>query len=278
VAEFTRTWWSNRFLLALSAFTDPARLGRGRTYARTGRIIEHNIANGKVTAKVRGSINPYFGVYKEPLYTTTLAIRHISPAAWSKIVARIASNARQITQLLMNEVPDTVETAFEELGEHLLPRQAKEFTTTCSCPDYVNPCKHIAGVCHLLAGQLDDDPFLLFELRGLSRERLHGELEQTPLGQLLAAELAPREAPLLIEQSYYTRPTLEPALAAGLKEFWTGAHRLPPAEPATRSSVPALQVKKQGDSPPFWHKDSSFIAVMEDVYERVRTKSPQMKQ
>jgi uncharacterized Zn finger protein len=278
VAEFTRTWWGNRFLLALSAFTDPARLGRGRAYARNGRIVDHTIANGKITAKVRGSINPYFGVYKEPLYTTTIAVRHISAANWSKVVARIAANARQVTQLLMNEVPDTIEAVFEELGEHLLPRSAKDFTTTCSCPDFYNPCKHVAGVCHLLAGELDEDPFLLFELRGLSRDQLRKELEQSPLGQLLASELTPREEPLLTVQSYYTRPTSEPVPAAGLKEFWTGARRLPPAEPAARSSVPALQVKKQGDFPPFWHKDASFIDVMEDVYERVRTKSPQMKQ
>ena len=278
MAEFTRTWWGNRFLLALAAFTDPARLGRGRTYARTGRIVEHAIVDGKVTAKVRGSINPYFGVYEEPLYTTTLALRHISPATWSKVIARIAANARQVTQLLMNEVPDTVEAVFEELDEHLLPHSAKEFKTTCSCPDFYNPCKHVAGVCHLLAGQLDDDPFLLFELRGLSRDRLRGELEKSPLGQLLAAELTPSQTPVIAAPSYYTRPGREPAPAAGLKEFWTGAHRLPPAEPATRSSVPALQVKKQGDFPPFWHRDASFLAVMEELYERVRGKSPQMKQ
>lgn len=277
MAEFTRTWWGNRFLLALAAFTDPARLGRGRAYARNGRIKEHKIVDGKVTAKVRGSINPYFGVYKEPLYTTSIAVRHIAPGDWSKAIARIAANARQVTQLLMNEVPDTIETLFEEVGEHLLPRSAKDFTTSCSCPDYFNPCKHIAGVCHLLAGELDDDPFLLFELRGLSREQLREQVALSPLGQLLASELTPRETPLLTSQSYYTRPVSEPAQVASLKEFWAGAKRLPAPEPASRSSVPALQIRKQGDFPPFWHRDHSFIAVMEDLYERVRSKSPQMK-
>ena len=41
--------------------------------------------------------------------------------------------------------------------------------------------------------------------------------------------------------------------------------------------MPALLVKKQGDYPPFWQKDGSFIEVMEELYDRVRTKSPQMK-
>jgi uncharacterized Zn finger protein len=277
MAEFTRTWWGKRFLLALTAFTDPGRLSRGAGYARNGKIKEHKIVDGKVTAKVRGSINPYFGVYEEPLYTTTIAIKQISPADWSKVIAHIAANARQVTQLLMNEVPDTIENAFEEVGQHLLPHSARDFTTTCSCPDYANPCKHIAGVYYLLAGELDEDPFLLFELRGLSRARLREELERSPLGQILASELTPREVSLAGSPSFYTRPILELAPAASLKEFWTGAKRLPAPEPAGRAVVPALQIKKQGDFPPFWPKDSSFIGVMEALYERVRTKSPEMK-
>ena len=92
--EFSRTWWGKRFLLALAMFTDPARLGRGATYARTGRVKEHTIVGGKVTAKVRGSINPYFGVYKEPTYTTTIAIKQYGEADWTKLIARIAANAR----------------------------------------------------------------------------------------------------------------------------------------------------------------------------------------
>ncbi|HWE64650.1 MAG TPA: SWIM zinc finger family protein [Chloroflexota bacterium] len=277
MAAFSRTWWGERFLTALEAFTDPDRLARGRSYARGGKIKEYKIANGKVTAKVRGSINPYFGVYEEPLYTTTIAITQIAADQWSAAIARIAASARLVTQLLMNEMPDTIEEVFAGLGLHLLPHSQADFTTKCSCPDYFNPCKHIAGVYYLLASALDEDPFLLFELRGLSRERLRLELERSPLGQILSSELAPRETPLLTSPSYFTRPAPEQASPASLKEFWTGARRLPAPEAAGRSSVPALVVKKQGDFPPFWQRDNSFIGVMEELYERVRAKNPQMK-
>jgi uncharacterized Zn finger protein len=277
MAEFSRTWWGKRFLLALAVFIDPARLGRGASYARNGRVKEHTIKDGKVTAKVRGSINPYFGVYEEPTYTTKIAIRQYGAEDWTKIIARIAANARQVTQLLMGEMPDTIEHVFEDLNLHLLPHSQKEFTTTCSCPDYFNPCKHIAGVYYVLAGDLDADPFLLFELRGLSRRRLREELEHSPLGQILASALEPVPAPVVTSPSYYSRPTLRPAPETSLKEFWAGAKRLPAPEPAGRTSVPALQVKKQGDFPPFWPKDASFIGVMEEVYERVRGKSPELR-
>ncbi|HEY4032428.1 MAG TPA: SWIM zinc finger family protein [Ktedonobacteraceae bacterium] len=279
MAQFSRTWWGQRFIAALEQFTDSARLGRGRSYARNGRILDYTLAKGTVTAKVRGSINPYFGVYKEPLYKTTITIKPISATDWTKVIRQIGSRADLITKLLMNEMPDTIEDAFSVLDLHLLPHSERDFKTTCSCPDYANPCKHIAGVYYLLASDLDRDPFVMFELRGLSRDDLHTELVQSPLGQILASALISEEVPVEPVESYHTRPTKEPvAHMASLKEFWTGAKRLPaPLATASQASVPALLIKKQGDYPPFWHKDMSFISIMEELYERIRTKNKQMK-
>jgi len=279
MAQFSRTWWGQRFIAALEEFTDPARLGRGRSYASGGRILEYTLAKGTVTARVRGSINPYFGVYKEPIYRTTITIKAISSADWTKAIRQIASRADLVTKLLMNEMPDTIEDAFSGLGLHLLPHSERDFVTDCSCPDYANPCKHIAGVCYLLASALDHDPFLMFELRGLSRDDLHTELARSPLGQILASALVSTEVPVEPVESYYTRPIREPAaVVASHKEFWTGAKRPPaPLAAASQASVPALLIKKQGDYPPFWHKDVSFISVMEELYDRIRTKNRQMK-
>ena len=180
----------------------------------------------------------------------------------------------------MNEMPDTIEDVFFSLGLHLLPHSERDFLTDCSCPDYFNPCKHIAGVYYLLATALDRDPFVMFELRGLSRDDLHAELVRSPLGKILASALTAEDVPPIEPVgSYYTSPTKEPVgVVASHKEFWTGAKRLP-ALPATASQagVPALLIKKQGDYPPFWHKDVSFISVMEELYERVRTKNRQMR-
>jgi len=180
----------------------------------------------------------------------------------------------------MNEMPDTIEDAFSSLGLHLLPHSERDFLTDCSCPDYVNPCKHIAGVYYLLASALDNDPFLMFELRGLSRNDLHAELARSHLGKILVSALEADEEPLIEPvTSFYTPTMKEPkAVVASHKEFWTGAKRPPaPLSTLSQASVPALLIKKQGDYPPFWHKDVSFISVMEELYDRVRTKNQQMK-
>lgn len=279
MAQFGRTWWGQRFIEALERFTDPARLGRGRSYAHGGRILSYQMKNGTVTAKVRGSINPYYGVYEEPLYTTNITIKPIAGADWTKLVADLASKAGYIAKLLLKEMPDTIEVAFNRRDLQLLPRSRRDFTTSCSCPDFSNPCKHIAGVCYLLAAALDQDPFLMFELRGLSRDQLRSELESSPLGKILASEFRERDVPLEPASSYYTTPTRQPLPEPiGYKDFWTGAKRLPSVVDAgSPISVPALLIKKQGDYPSFWKKDVSFVAVMEAIYERVRTKSSQMK-
>jgi uncharacterized Zn finger protein len=274
--EFSKTWWGKKFIEALEGFTNPARLGRGRSYAKNGKIKEYKINQGKITAKVRGSVNPYFGVYKEPLYTTTIEIEPISAADWSKAIAYLGSKASMISKLLLDEVPDNIESAFSELNLHLLPQSQKDFKTKCSCPDWENPCKHIAGVYYLVASELDQNPFLLFELRGISRAKLQEELAKSPLGKILSEAMDGEEVPLEPFNSYYTRPEkVKASETVNWRQFWLGEHRLP--QNATTSAqevgVAAIVVKKGGDFPAFWSQDSSFLEVMEEFYQRVRAKN-----
>jgi uncharacterized Zn finger protein len=275
MAQFSRTWWGQRFIAALEKLMDSGRLSRGRSYARNDKVKSFDIKDGVISAKVRGSVNPYFGVYKEPLYTTTIEFKTISAANWSAAIAYIASKASLISRLMLNEIPDNIDDAFAKLDLHLLPYRKDDFKTKCSCPDWSNPCKHIAGVYYLLAAQLDQDPFLLFELRGLSREALQKELAKSPLGQALSAELTLEQAAPEPDLSYFTRPTVQKSVAvSSLKDFWHGAKRLPHSiDVATQASVPAILVKKQGDFPAFWDKESSFVETMEELYGRVRTKN-----
>ncbi len=278
MAQFSRSWWGQRFIAALEQIMDSGRLSRGRSYARGGKVKSFEIKEGLISAKVRGSVNPYFGVYKEPLYTITIEFEPISAANWSAAIAYIASKASLISRLMLNEIPDNIDDAFAKLDLHLLPYREEDFKTDCSCPDWSNPCKHIAGVYYLIAAQLDEDPFLLFELRGLSRAGLQKELARSPLGQALSAELTLEKSVSEADRSYFTKPTVEQAIApASLKDFWHGEKRLPQTiEVAPQVSVPAILVKKQGDFPSFWTKEQSFIETMVEFYGRVKAKNTQI--
>jgi uncharacterized Zn finger protein len=70
-----------------------------------------------------------------------------------------------------------------------------------------------------------------------------------------------------------TRPTAARE-TPDYKSFWTSGKRLPSEiEPATPPAVPAILIKKGGEFPPFWESDSAFVAVMEELYQRVREKN-----
>ena len=127
---------------------------------------------------------------------------------------------------------------------------------------------------YLVAAELDQDPFLLFELRGLSRENLIKELSKSPLGQALSAELQSAQSTPQPVAAYYALPETLPAKSeTNLREFWQGKKQLPQTmEALPENSVSAIQIKKQGDFPAFWHRDNSFIEAMETLYEQVKSK------
>ena len=224
---------------------------------------------------VRGSVNPYFGVYKEPTYHISIEIKAIVENSWNEAIDQLSSKDSIVSRLLLNEVPENIEDSFQELGLHLLPHSSKDFKTKCSCLDYANPCKHIAGVYYLVASQLDNNPFLLFELRGLSKDELQTELANSNLGKALAQELNTQEISLASSTSFHTKLEKQSVSEKpSVRESWLGKKRLPQTlEVPSSSGVSAILVKKQGDFPAFWHKDSSFIDTMEELYQRVKTKN-----
>jgi len=272
MSKHAKTWWGQRFIEALEDFTDSGRLQRGRSYSTDNRIKQWLLKDGKVEAKLRGNINPYFGVYKEPTYKVSVQMTHLSAAQWQKIIQKLTQRASFIARLLLNEIPENIENVFADLGVHLLPNDYRDFKVACDCPDYEVPCKHIAGVCYRLAGQLDQDPFLLFEMRGLAPEKLLQELASSPLGKVLSDAKSGATVELVPVASFYTRPVrIEPPQEISLKGFWQGQHPLPKSiEPSQVANISAMLIKKGGDFPAFWHKQNSFIEVMEDFYIRMR--------
>lgn len=90
----------------------------------------------------------------------------------------LAEQAIFAAQLLNGEMPPDVEEVFRAVKVPLFPARRGDLTTTCSCPDWANPCKHVAAVYYLLGERFDEDPFLLFELRGRSQEQVIAALRE----------------------------------------------------------------------------------------------------
>ncbi|MHB8119180.1 MAG: SWIM zinc finger family protein [Methanothrix sp.] len=158
------TWWSKRWVSVLESFNMGARLTRGKSYARKGQVISIDVKPGIVKARVQGS-------FPKP-YDVSIKLSPLSSEEWDKAIAAMASKAVFSARLLSGEMPQNIEEAFSDCGISLFPKKGADMKTDCSCPDWSNPCKHIAAVYYLLAEQFDSDPFLIFKLRGKSKEEI----------------------------------------------------------------------------------------------------------
>lgn len=178
--RFGTTWWGRLWITGLEKLSDDYenRLPRGKKYAEEGAVSHFNIHPGEILARVHG----------RKTYNVTLGLPALTNAQWERALEAIAKETRFVASLLAGEMPQGLDETFREAGASLYPRVPKELQTHCDCPDWANPCKHVAAVCYIMAEALDRDPWLLFDLRGRTRdeilERLQalvdGETDTTP--------------------------------------------------------------------------------------------------
>jgi uncharacterized Zn finger protein len=250
---FGESWWARRWVSVLESFELGARLGRGRSYARSGQVLEIVIERGRVEARVQGS--------RPAPYSVSIKVKTLSGQQWRRAAAALKREARFAAKLLASEMPEDVERAFESAGLSLFPERRKDLTTECSCPDWSNPCKHIAAVYYLLGEEFDRDPFLIFKLRGMAREELVGLLGT-------ASDAARVGAPLAEETE---APPPEP-LRSETGAFWAGAGL--PADPFGEVVIPATAaalVRRLGRFP-FWRGATSLIEAVEPVYAQASSR------
>lgn len=168
--EIGEKWWSRRFIAAMETVTDSARLRRGRSYARTGQVMDPRVDPGLVTSQVQGS--------RRRPYEVRAAIRPFSENEWAHVEDAMTQQAIFMAALLAGEMPADIEDAFAAAGLDLFPARPADIETECSCPDWANPCKHIAATLYILAEAFDDDPFLILTWRGRGKHELIRRLRE----------------------------------------------------------------------------------------------------
>lgn len=247
--EIGETWWSQRWVTILKSFHMGARLGRGRSYARRGQVISIDIQKGSVSAKVQGT-------RKKP-YSVKIELPLLSDTEWDTVTDAMASQALFAAKLLAGEMPKNIEDAFYQVDISLFPASKEELTTDCSCPDWANPCKHIAAVYYLLAEQFDEDPFLIFTLRGRTKEEII-----TVLREKRAEELP--EEDILVSDIVGAVP-----LEECLDTFWEAGGELDSfvTDPTT-PEVENVILKRLGDAP-FTVRGKNITLILSKVYNTV---------
>ena len=177
------TWWSRRFVEVLESYGLGARMQRGRRYARTGQVIEVEVSPGLIAAQVQGS--------RSKPYLVTAAVAVPSDEQWSSILTTMRAKVGFVARLLDGQVPTELEEVFAASGIPLFPAAWTDIRSRCTCPDWENPCKHIAAVLYVLADQLDSDPWLVLLLRGGEQEALLESLAGSSSAPAAGSEIAP---------------------------------------------------------------------------------------
>ncbi len=144
------------------------RMGRGRSYARKGQVKDLFVRPGVVEATVQGS--------REDPYRVRLCMPVVPDADWVRILGVLAGTSGHAARMLAGDLPHEIEDVFESEGASLLPAPHARLVTECTCPDWENPCTHVAAVCYLAAEEFDRDPFTILAWRGRDREAVLAEL------------------------------------------------------------------------------------------------------
>jgi uncharacterized Zn finger protein len=246
--SFGQNWWAKRWLDVLESFRIGARLARGRSYARSGQVLSIGVEKGSVTGSVQGS--------RPQPYSVRIEVKVLTDKQWQQVLEALGGQALFVAKLLAGEMPQDIEAVFQQAKLSLFPEKRGDLRTDCSCPDNSNPCKHIAAVYYLLGEEFDRDPFLLFRMRGLSREELLKRLSKVGGGE--------HAAPAGAEEAEVVQPP-EP-LPTDTTQFWTGG-TIPDdlfgeVQPPP---VSAGWVRRLGKFP-FWRGEHALLDALEPVY------------
>lgn len=267
-------WWSRRFIAVMESLQLGGRLTRGRAYARKGQVISLDVAPGEVSASVQGSrVTPY---------RVRIGLPPFTGLVWAKAEVLLAEQAIHSARLLAGEFPPELESVFAGLGAPLFPARSTDLLMSCSCPDFMVPCKHVAAAFYLLAERFDDDPFLILRWRGRDREALLARLRELRADEVPAAAASSISvsAPVLSARAALPDAGAEAGSADGTGElvhldagasFWTAGDL--PALPV-HPDLPVDLVLRQLPAPGSVLGGSRLLADLGRLYEGLRPPGP----
>ena len=216
-------WWVEQWMELINGYRFKKRLERAWEYARSGNVLSIRFEGRRVHARVQGS--------GEDPYKVKLWLDVLSDDDWGYVLEALGQKARWSAQLLAGVMPQDIERAFAASGRRLFPFKLQEVRSECTCPDKINPCKHVSAVYYLMGERFSEDPFVLFQLRGRTRAQLLSDLAVQRRALLAkkakeAKEAAPADAPPQPAAEGYLNPA--PAAIRDPNRWWNYGAALDP--------------------------------------------------
>lgn len=154
--KYGKTWWGQKWLQALNNIDYSNRLPRGASYARKGAVKKIDISENRIHAKVAGS--------RPSPYKVDIILPPFYDPERKQFMDAVANKPFIVSKLLNRDLDPSLLEMAEHYGLKVFPRQWTDFKMQCSCPDWAVPCKHLASVVYKVSEEIDNNPFLVFDL------------------------------------------------------------------------------------------------------------------
>ncbi|MDR0322923.1 MAG: SWIM zinc finger family protein, partial [Treponema sp.] len=263
------TPWGLWFIDVLDSYQMGERLDRGRRYANAGRVLSLELAEGRAVAKVEGTQRQHGAAawmnnharYRSkkkhddesgfalanpedagnPLYRTAISFPPLKEA--EQVYRIIENDPPLLARIAAGELPETFLQELKNKGINLIPRRWQEMKRSCTCPDWGDPCKHMAALYYIIASEIDADPHVLFRLRGMDLSARFGKTAVRSVAQPFRVTYTAEKKNTYKKSGLGQLPDLE---------------EIPYCGELITSLLPS--------SPPFCERD--FAAVMAEFYHR----------
>jgi len=165
---FAVTWWGHAWLTALEeSALDLQQLKAGRRLARAGAVGAVSVRPGRITAMVRGR--------DRTAHRADVLVEPLTERQWDRFLDMTVERAGHVAALLDREMPPHLVEDASVTGIDLLPGMG-DLEPECAC-DAWDHCEHTAALCYQVARLLDEDPFVLFLMRGRGEQALLAGLQ-----------------------------------------------------------------------------------------------------
>lgn len=272
-------WWSRRWLNLLEELELISNEEPTRTQTRGSRVQRLEVLTGSISATVRDRDRGECAV--------DIRIAPLDDDQWRAVIDALSSQALFTAQLLAGDMPPATEETFERAGASLLPRMRTDLIHTCSCctEDETkngrhgeNLCRPLVAVYVTLGEMLNDDPWLLFRLRGRDRQQILRELREQrnrnadDNGQATPALQRPTntdEAAIYRPETEMKTPVQPTDLAAQIDRFWGKSKPLREFPHFIAPSAIDLALLRRLGPPPFSTDGQAVSDRLSDVYHTV---------
>ncbi|QGV76985.1 SWF or SNF family helicase [Streptomyces ficellus] len=182
---FAETWWGRAWLKALEdTALDLQQLKKGRRQARDGAVGAVSVRPGRITAVVKDRDGT--------AQRSDVLLQELTEEEWDRFLDMAVDRAGHIAALLDRDMPPHLVEDAAAAGVELLPGIG-DLEPECAC-DAWDHCPHTAALCYQVARLLDQDPFVLFLMRGRGERRLLDELQVRSAGRAVPSDRADDEA------------------------------------------------------------------------------------